>query len=166
MRKLENIPLQTLELVTFDKNNPEHLVFLKDLIHDKSILKWFQNLTAGLLHPQNHVFFNRSFLVAKEGTLVGFVNIGAYNEQEKSVYLRAAISQKERKKGYGKALLSEITDYIFNNYLEVESVRLKINSKNIASLNNARSCHYKWLIDDFYTAYNPNLMINDEIIKK
>jgi len=122
---MEAIPLKTIELITFDKSNLNHVAFVKELIHDKSILKWFQGLSASLLHNYRHEFFELSFLVGIGNKLVGFINIGSYNIEEKCVYLRYSISLTERQKGYGKTLLSEITDYIFNNYLEVESIRLK-----------------------------------------
>lgn len=163
---MEKIPLRELELVVFDKSNPMHITFLKNLANDKSILKWFQGLAVGLLHNYGHEFFDRAFFVSKEGNLIGYVHIGAFNEQEKSVYLKAATSAEERGKGYGKLLLAEITEYIFNHHLEVESIRLKINKENTASLNTASACNYKWLIDDFYISYNPNLEIKSDVIQK
>lgn len=154
------IPLTNLSLVIFDKNNPEHVRFLKYLVKDKTILARFQGITNNLLHNHGDEFFDRSFFVSNEiggGVLIGFINIGAFNEREKSVYLRAAIDIKTRGAGYGKQLLREVTDYIFNNYHQVESIRLKIASDNKASLGTANACGYKWLSDDFYAAYNPNL---------
>lgn len=59
-----------------------------------------------------------------------------------------------------KNLLSEITEYIFENYNNIESVRLKIDFNNKASLNTAISCGYKWLKDDCYIKINPYFSVN------
>lgn len=163
---METIPLRTLELVTFDKNNPRHIAFLKHLVKDKSILKWFQGISAGLLHNFGDTFFDHGFFASIEGNLIGYIHVGAFNREEGSVYLRYAISNDERGKGYGKLLLLEATEYIFNSYPEVESMRLKIDNRNTASLNTALSCNYKWLVNDFYVSYNPNLEVSNDIMKK
>ncbi len=149
-------PLETLKLVTFDKNNLEHMLFLKSLRQDESIKERFQGIAANLLHPTDR-FWGNSYFVKDKDTLVGFLNIGNYNIEEKSVYLRGATLKGYRGMGYGKKFLKESTDYIFNNYLQVESIRLVIARDNIASLKTAEDCGYTWLNKDIYIAYNPNL---------
>lgn len=155
---MEKISLNNLELVVFDKNNSEHLKFLKSLIKDKTIRARFQGLTNNLIHNFGDEFFGRSFYVAtKDNKLIGFVNIGNFNEYEKCVYLRAAIDMNSRCNGYGNTLLSEITAYIFDTYPSVETIRLKIASDNKAGIYNANACGYIWYKDDYYIAYNPSL---------
>lgn len=157
---MNSIELTTLKLVVFNKKDKEHLKFLKLLLQDKSILQRFQGLANKLLHNYGDDFFDRGFLVANTDKLIGFINIGAYNNLEKSVYLRAAISKFERGNGYGKKLLEEITIYIFTNYPQVESIRLKIASDNKESLATASSCGYTWLEKDYYLKYNPYINHN------
>lgn len=155
---MDKVILTNLVLVVFDKNKEEHLIFLKSIIKDKTILAKFQGLTNNLLHNHGDEFFDRSFLVStKDNKLIGFINVGDFNTKDKCIYLRYAVDINVRGLGYGKQLLSEITDYIFYNYPEVETIRLKIASDNKASLGTANACGYKWYIDDFYFAYNPNL---------
>lgn len=156
---MEKITLENLDLVVFDKNNEKHISFLKSLIKDKTILARFQGIAQNLLHNFGDEFFNRSFFLATKGseTLIGFINIGIYNNHEKSVYLRYAIDNNERGKGYGKLLLRDVTNFIFNNFAEVETIRLKIVSDNKASIGTASSCGYKWYKDDYYIFCNPNL---------
>lgn len=151
---MEFIKLQTLTLHTFESNNKDNLDFLKELINDESIKKWFTGLAGGLLINKNKEFFGYSFFVKDNSEFIGYVNIGNYNKNEKSVYLRAAISKNKRGKGYGKTLLSEITEYIFANFKAVESIRLKIDKENTTSLMTANACGYEWLSDDFYIKYN------------
>ena len=97
---MDNIPLSTLTLVTFDRNNPYHIAFLKELVNDKSILQWFQGISAILLHHYGDTLFNNGYFINKEDTLIGYVHIGAFNVQDKCVYLRYATSSSARGKGY------------------------------------------------------------------
>lgn len=160
------IKLDTLKLVTFDKDQEHHVIFLKELIKDKTILRWFSGITNNLLHNHGDEFFDRSFFVEDENNnLVAFINIGDFNEIERAVYLRAATRREYRGLGIGKTLLLEITNYIFKNHNEVDMVKLKIDSENKASLATANACGYKWLEKDYYGKLNPNL-INDNELKK
>lgn len=155
---MTKIILNDLELVIFNKDNKDHLNFLKLIINDKTILARFQGIANNLLHNHGDEFFDRSFLVStKENKLIGFINIGNFNTDEKCVYLRYAININYRGMGYGKKILDGITKYIFNSYPMVETIRLKIASDNKASLGIANASGYKWYKDDFYFAYNPNL---------
>ena len=157
---MNKISLQDLDLVIFNKDNTEHIKFLKQLIHDKSILERFQGITNGLLHNHGDSFFDRGFFVSYQDMLIGYVKIGEFNDREKCVTLRYAIISTERGRGYGKLLLSEITNYIFANYDKVESIRLKIANDNKASLGAANACGFKWIRDDFYGIYNPDFINN------
>lgn len=152
---MEYAKLKTLTLSTFDKNKREDLEFVKKLCKDESIGKWFHGITVGLLHNPKNEFLDHSFLVRHNDTLVGYIGIGNFNEMEKSVYLRAAIDKDQRGKKYGEILLQEITDYIFENYSQVESIRLKIDRQNKASLSTANACGYKWLENEIFAKFNP-----------
>lgn len=157
------IELSTLSLVTFDKNNPKHLIFLKKLIKDKIVSERFQGFTQHLLHNFGNEFFDRGFLILLEQDIVGYVDVGEYNYKNDSVYLRCAIDEDFRGKAIGRRLLSELTDYIFNNYPFVENIRLKIADDNKASLKVALACGYKWEDKDYYVKTNP---LKDKINKR
>ena len=150
-----NIKLETLTIHTFDKNNKTELEFIKKLCNDETIKSRFQGLLRGLIDDKG--FFDHAFLVSHNNNLVGYVHIGDFNNEEKCVYLRAAIDKDKRGFGYGKTILQEVTEYIFKNYSQVESIRLKIASDNKASLMTSNACGYKWLENDFYIKYNPYL---------
>ena len=149
------IKIGTLTINNFDKNNITNLEFIKKLCNDDTIKSRFQGMLSGLLN--NNEFFDHGFLVSHNNELVGYVHIGALNFEEKSVYLRAAVDKDKRGMNYGKTILSEITEYIFNNFKEVESIRLKIANDNKASLMTSNACGYKWLEKDYYVKYNPYL---------
>lgn len=149
------IELNTLNLVTFDKSNHKHLTFLKKLIKDKVVLERFQGFSQHLLHNFGNEFFDRGFLILIEQDVVGYVDISNYNYIEDSVYLRCAIDKDFRGKAIGKRLLSELTNYIFDNYSYIGKIRLKIADDNTSSLKVADACGFKWEEKDYYTKFNP-----------
>lgn len=151
------ITLNTLELTNFDKNSPSHLIFLKKLIKDKTITRRFQGFSGNVLHNFSNTIFGNGFFIQKDNTLIGYISIGKYNDQEKSIYLQAAISSDFRGQGFGKLTLEEVSDHIFKNYYEVEKIILKIANDNIQSLATANSCGFKWLEKDYYIKFNPYL---------
>lgn len=159
---MEFAKIGTLILNIFDKENIEALEFVKELCRDDTIKTRFQGIMVGLSNPQNE-FFNHSFLVKHNDVFIGYINISDFNTEEKSIYLRAAITQNKRGLSYGKTLLSEITEYVFKKYPQVENIRLKIANDNKASLMTSNSCGYEWLKDDFYIKYNPYITTNKKI---
>ena len=156
---MKEITLETLKLVSFNKKDLNHLKFLKELQNDSDITKWFNGLTGGLLHHQEIEPFGCSFFVAlKDDTLIGYINIGDYYKTEKTLFLRGAIHESVRGKGAGKRMLLEVSNYLFMNYLQLESIILKIDIDNKKSLNVADACGYKWYERDYYIKYNPYLV--------
>jgi len=157
---MEYAKIGELTLNIFDKTSKQELEFIRKLCKDETISKWFQGIMVGLTNNSKKEFFNHSFLVTHNKDLIGYINIGSYNEEEACVYLRAAIDKEKRGFSYGKMLLTEITNYIFKNYNNIESIRLKIEKENKVSLNTAISCGYEWLKDDYYIKNNPYYNIN------
>lgn len=152
---MEYAKLETLTLHIVDKKNKNDFEFTKKMVFDESIKRWYTSIGNGLLVNPNNEFFNYSFLVKDGDEYIGIIGIGNYNSEEKCVYLRSAVDKDKRGKSYGKKILSEITEYIFSNYNNVESIRLKIDKENIASLATANYCGYTILESDYYIKYNP-----------
>ena len=147
--------LETLSLHIIDRENKEDLEFAKKLFHNEDIKKWVHGISNIISENKEKEFFGKGFIVKDDKEYIGYLGIGSLNKQEKSVYLRAGLDSNKTGKGYGKKILSEITEYIFSNYEEIESIKLKIDRENIPSLKTANSCGYTWLQDDFYVKYNP-----------
>lgn len=156
---MKDIQLESLTLKQFDIKNKEHLIMLKKLINDQSITSRFNGFLPRLNEKSTNAL-NKGYLIADQDKLIGFIDIGAYEKSDKCVYLRAAIDKNERGKRYGKRSLTEVSNYLFQNYKEIESIRLKIAKDNIASRNTAASSGYKLLTDDFYYLDNPYLEKN------
>lgn len=140
---MDKYNLKTLTLVGFNKDNKEHLDFLQKSIDDAIIKKRLQGFFCDLLHKKDDHFFYRGFLVYDQVKIIGYMNIGRFNKCEKAVYLKAFIDSDERGKKYGKTLLSETANYIFDNYEFVEVIKLVILPDNTSSIKTALSCGFK-----------------------
>lgn len=151
------IKLENLELISFDKCNIDHINFLKSLLKDADINKWAQGVTSRLTIINNDSIFNQAFFVSHNSNLVGCIKIEQYNHYENCVYLKGAINKAYRGQNYGALMLKEVSDYLFNNYLEIENIKLKISNENYASLKTAEKVGFKWLNCDYYIKENPNL---------
>ena len=121
-----NIKLDTLSLVQFDKNNKDHVIFLKKIIHDDSIKNRFNGFINRLNSRVNNGILDRAFFVSNNACLIGFIDIGALNNEEKAVYLREAVDKDKRGNNYGNKILNEISNFIFLNYPDVEIIRLRM----------------------------------------
>lgn len=102
---LEFIKIGELSLKLFNKENLTDLEFVKNLCKDETISKQFQGILVGLTHNPKKELFGHSFLVTHNLDLIGYINIGSYNEDEKSVYLRAAIDKDKRGFSYEKKFI-------------------------------------------------------------
>ena len=154
------IQLETLALYIIDKKNKQDLEFVKRLFHNEEIKKWVHGISNVLNDNINCEFFGHGFIIKDGEKYIGYIGISEFVRDENCVYLRAGLDKDVVGNGYGKKTLSEITEYIFLNYPDVEKIKLKIDRENLPSLNTANACGYKWLYDDFYINYNPNVHMN------
>lgn len=154
---MEFIKLETLELNIPEKSDEKAREFIKKLCHDESIKKRFQGIMGGLFDNPNFELLGHAFLVSYNNEYIGYLRVGEILKDENAIYLRAAIDKDARGHNWGAVLLNEITEHIFQNYPEAESIRLKIAPDNIPSLKTAEAGGYVWLRDDFFVKYNPYL---------
>ena len=149
-----SIKLETLSLISFDKNNPEHILFFKKILSDESIKKRFSGFLPRLNSNSSDII-NKAFFVSDNNKLIGFIDIGAFNQEEKAIYLRGAIDKNERGFNYGHKMLDEISNYIFINHPMIEKIKLKIAYDNIASIKTAESCGFYSILNNYYEKNNP-----------
>lgn len=57
------ISLETLDLVTFDKNNKEHLMFFKNILSDRTITKRFTGFLPRLNADTKESVVGKGFFV-------------------------------------------------------------------------------------------------------
>ncbi len=97
----------------------------------------------------------KGFFISDNGKLIGYIDIGNYNVNEKAVYIRQAIDQDVRGRNYGKRTLYELCDFIFREYPDVENIKARIASDNQASIRMALACGFTNIRDDYYGMENP-----------
>ena len=152
---MENIRLENIELVNFNKENKEHLEYLKKLLNDASIKKRFQGILPALLSKEK--FFGKGFLLEYDNELIGYTQIGNFNKEEESVYLLGAAIDKEhrgKKTENGKTLaelmLNDISNYILHNYKQVKQIKLTISDDNVPAIKLSQKCGYEHLTSTHY----------------
>ena len=148
-----DIKLKTLKLVPFDKNNKEHILFLKKILNDKTITKRFSGFLSKLNSKSTNIL-NKAFFIS-DTNIIGFIDIGNFNQDEECVYLRGAIDKEKRGNNYGHRMLDEVSEYIFINYPEIKKIKLKIDNDNYSSIKTAESCSYTNLLNGYYAKRNP-----------
>ncbi len=152
---MENIKLDTLSLCKFDKDNKYHMIFLKKLLNDETIKERFQGLLPKLMKNMDDCVIGKGFFIADNDKLIGYVDIGNYNANERAVYIRQAIDKDERGQSYGKKALIETCDFIFRTYSEVENIKARIAPDNEVSIRMAIACGFSNIRDDYYGIENP-----------
>lgn len=148
------IKLESMLLEDFSKVDMEQLKFYKKLRDQESISKRFQGILPSLLSDSDSEL-GKGYLVSFNNKYIGYLLIGSISLDERSIYLRSAVDCDERGKSYGKIILKEVTDYIFNNYHEVQFIKLYIADDNIPSINTAKSCGYHKSNNGIYYLENP-----------
>lgn len=143
--------MDTLYLVSFDKDNKKHLEFVMNLLHDESIRKRFQGIFTSLSSNNDEIYGN-AYLVKDGPNLVGYIDIG--NLDDDTIYLREAVSEEYRGQKYGARILKEVTNFLFNNVEDLEFIKVRIANDNISSLKTADACGYRWLEKDYYYKQN------------
>ena len=156
---MNKIKMDELDLCYFDKNNKSHVLFLKQVLSDDSITKRFSGFLPNLMKKNQNSIYGMGFLVEDNEKLIGYVDIGNYNKEEKCVYIRQAVDKNIRAKSYGKRILLEFTNFIFSNYPEVEKIKAKIHEDNIVSIKMAEACGFENSYNDFYELKNPFIKI-------
>ena len=154
--------MDEISFTTFDKNNKDHIIALKEMIKDEEIVKRFQGYLPRLNNPSPTIF-NKGFWVTFDNTIIGYLDIGNYNKDEDCVYLRAAIFKEYRNKHFGTDMLKEACNYIFTNYPFINKIKLKIDNDNIASQKVADNAGFKWEKDDYYYLDNPNVIKSNSL---
>lgn len=157
---MKKIEMETLSLCKFDKDNKYHMIFLKKILADETIKERFQGLLPNLMKKVDDTIIGMGFFIADGDCLVGYVDIGDYNENEKAVYIRQAIDKDKRGKNYGQRALLEVCDLIFKEYPLVENIKARIAPDNEASIRMAIACGFANIRDDYYGIENPYIKNN------
>lgn len=153
---MKNIKIGEFHLCSFDKNNKNHMLFLKKILKDDSVIKRFQGFLPHLLKDTNDIF-DKGFFVSKNNELIGYVDFDNFSKEEQAVYIRQMIDKEKRGLGYGSSILSEVCNYVFKTYPFVTKVKARIAKDNVKSIMMAYNAGFINDIDDYYTLSNPSI---------
>lgn len=162
------IDLGNIKLVEFNKEDKNHLNYLKNLLNDEKVTSRFKGILPALMKKKEGILEKGFFLKLNE-ELCGYIQIGTYNIEEKSVYIRAAALDEHHRNQKIKLpnndevklatiMLNEVTEYLFNMYPEIEMIKLTIAEDNIAAIKHVIKCGYKYLNATHYGKENPNMI--------
>ena len=148
------LKLDNIILYTYDDNN---------LIHKKVLLNFMNESKSNYIHDidrrlknnfnkkENNIF-DRGYLVSLNNNIVGYIFISKIIKDE--IFLEYSIIKGYRGKKIGKLLLSDVSNYIMENY-NIKSILLDIEPSNIPSLITAVNCGY-FVDDDDYLKRDMN----------
>lgn len=134
-----NIELETLQLTRYSQEKHQSL---KDELETGTSHSDFIHQVGERLEESkdnNKTIYQSAFVVESLGTPTGYVYISRASHDE--VFLEYAVLKEYRGKGYGSAVIRELTDYLFQNH-NIKAVRLDIDPSNKNSINAAESCGY------------------------
>ena len=102
--------LDTLELVKYNESLSD---YAKQLLLDDNN-KYVKQVEERLNKSNSDTVFDRGFLVKLQDKIIGYVYFSPISSYR--LYLEYSVLKSERKKGYGKLILNEATNYILENY--------------------------------------------------
>jgi len=134
--------LDQIKLDYYDSKNIKHELIKKEFLDQKSpsFSKYIKQIDERLVENDKNTFsLDYGYLVYLKDEIVGYLFISDIKKYK--IYVEYSILAKYRKKGIGKLLLTEITDFLINNY-QIKEIALDIDVSNIPSINLAESCGY------------------------
>ncbi len=134
---MEYIRLKSFNLEKIDVKDIEHLRLIRKFDFDNLVRKYnyphsgsFYNLVTN--NGYSPSIFNNFYAIRHADDLIGYIEI----EDSKDVFLNYALIKEARKKGYATEVLSELSDYLLENFSDkLDSVYTIIDNKNKASIN-------------------------------
>lgn len=138
------IELQTLSLTKYDEKYSK----IKDEFENGvSSSKYIHQIKERLeKSKEDNTLFNSAFIVLDEKNPVGYLFISSMINDE--VFIEYSVLKEQRQKGYGKRIVNEISDYLFENN-NIKSIILDIDPSNKNSMLLASSCGFFFDEEDY-----------------
>ena len=127
------INLESLGLEMIDYDNVEHLSFLKKLMQSKD-MSYLWNLTDSDLDNNQNV--GNYLVIGESGNYLGYLNVSDPTEAiyGNTVSVYYAIEESYRGKDYGKRIISEVSDWLFNKN-NIDCIVAQVDTNNSHSIN-------------------------------
>lgn len=139
------IELQSLSLT---KYNEKYESIKEELEKGISASKYIHQIKERLekSNKEDKTIYNNAFIVLEQNNPIGYLFISSMINDE--VFIEYSILKEYRRKGYGKKLVNEISDYLFENN-NIKSIILDIDPSNKNSMLLASSCGFFFDEDDY-----------------
>ena len=133
-----NIELESLKLVRF---SDEYIDLKEEFEKGKSYSDYIHDIGNRLEKSRrnSNSLFDSAFVVLDGCEDVGYLYIS--NTKDDEVFLEYSILEEFRGMGYASDLISEVSDYLFEEH-NIRSIRLDIDPSNKNSMNVACACGY------------------------
>ena len=137
------INLKTLKL---DRYNVNYESVINEFNNDSKSI-FIHDISRRLISSStlNENILREAYVVLDNNIPIGYVYISGNTNDE--VYVEISILKEKRKQGYGKKILTEISDYLFEKNMRV--IKVNIEPSNIGSINMVDSCDFILDEDDY-----------------
>ena len=141
MRDLEvfKIPFDNFSLERIDINNKKHIKAIRGL-RDRKARRMCFDIGEDIQRIKKGKEIGNRFLVNSNDNYIGYMYIS--NDHDGERILSMIVQEKLRGKGYGKIILTGVSDYLLKNGI-ASSIRLYIKNKNVESSRMALSCGFE-----------------------
>lgn len=137
-------------------NKEKHQNIIMELIGN-SKSSYVKQVEERINNSQEGKIFDNAFLVSCGEITIGYLFISS--KPKNYIFLEYLLIKDARNKKYGRNMLQEIEDYLFQNYTDLQEIRLDIDNSNIASQTIAENIGYYSDPDDLIYQTNPTSMI-------
>lgn len=140
MRDLEvfRIPLDGFSLEKVDIDNRDHVRVIKGL-RDRTAKRMCFDIRDDIKKMKSGRDVGNRFLVKSDDDYLGYMYVS--NDHNNERVLSMIVQEKLRGKGYGKVILTGVSDYLLKSGI-ASSVRLYIKNENIQSTRMSLACGF------------------------
>ena len=140
------IKLETLDLTRYDAE--KHRFLKEDLENGESASRFIHQMAQRL---DNSIYageniFQSAFVVLDREIPIGYVYISSNKNDE--VFLEYSLLKSFRGMGYGKRLLNEVSNYLFENH-NIRCIKGDVDPSNKNSQMMLESCGYEFAEEDY-----------------
>ena len=131
-----NIKLNSLSITSFDSNDIKKIKFIKEMKEANELDHFLYNCIDELIKksettPNLHIGYG--YIMKDEENLIGYFR-PARRENRYILSIDYGVHPNFRHQGYGTKILIEVSNFFLNNFEDIHSIKLSIDSSNEYSL--------------------------------
>lgn len=136
------IELENFILEEYNKNSNEHIEVISNLNKDQNVKKYLGNINYSIERineRKKENKYNKAFISYYNNYPVGYISLSYIGSEFQISY---GILNEYRKQNLAALLLEEFSEYLLENYQDIEELILKIKEDNIGSIKVAELADY------------------------